>query len=312
MIVISNKPGQLGNMLFLFAHFIARARESDFHISNPAFESYAEYFPSTRDDLFCRYPARRSAVTPSPRLRRFLYRACNLVARALARAGGGAGRLRSYTIADWETVFPLDDPALVASARAGRLAFVRGWLFRDQAAFDKHAEAIRNFFRPLAEHRDNVDALIARAREDADVLVGVHIRHGIIHHANARHYWQPPEKYAEWMGRIETLFPSQRVAFLVCSDVKQDPVVFARHRTTFGNDHIIEDVYSFARCDYLFGPPSTYTMWASFYGNVPLHLVSTPDWEPRLEDFRIEDVCQPRHTLASPRREASAQEIAAR
>jgi hypothetical protein len=312
MLIIADKPGQLGNMLFLFSHFIARARESGFAVSNPAFENYARYFPSTRDDLFCRYPARRSALAGSPAARRLLYRASNFAARALTKLGGSLPRARAYTLRDWEEVFPLDDPNFIASARRHRLAFVRGWLFRDQAAFEKHAAAIRDFFQPLAEHRENVAALIARARANADVLVGVHIRHGIINFANARHYWNPPEKYAEWMSQIERLFPERRVAFLICSDVKQDPQVFSRFRTSFGNDHIIEDMYSFAACDYIFGPPSTYTMWASFYGEVPLRLVTSSDWEPRLEDFRIEDVCQPRHTLDATQPAGREMEAAAR
>jgi hypothetical protein len=298
-------------MLFLFSHFIARARESGLTVSNPAFEDYAEYFPSVRDDLFCRYPARPSAIRPSARLRRLLYRASNFAARVVTKLGGRLPLVRAYTLRDWDEVFPLDVPNFVASARRGRVAFARGWLFRDQAAFDKHADALRDFFRPLPAHERNVAALLARSREGADVLVGVHIRHGIINFANARHYWQPPEKYAEWMAKVERLFPGRRVAFLVCSDVKQDAAVFARQRTTFGNDHVIEDMYSFAGCDYLFGPPSTYTMWASFYGNVPLRLVTSGDWEPRLEDFRIEDVCQPRHTLARQRASARALETAA-
>ena len=31
----------------------------------------------------------------------------------------------------------------------------------------------------------------------------------------------------------------------------------------------IGDLYSLAACDYIIGPPSTYTQWASFYGQVP-------------------------------------------
>jgi len=30
-------------------------------------------------------------------------------------------------------------------------------------------------------------------------------------------------------------------------------------------------IFSFAKCDYIVGPPSTFTSWASFYGDVPVY-----------------------------------------
>ena len=54
MIVIVGKPGQLGNSLFLFANFLACAREYGLKVANPAFDEYAEYFKTTSRDFFCR------------------------------------------------------------------------------------------------------------------------------------------------------------------------------------------------------------------------------------------------------------------
>jgi len=289
MIVIADKPGQLGNMLFLFAHFIGRAIESDFMVSCLAFEDYAEYFPKTRDDLFCRFPARKSLLPGIRVLRKLLYRASSYTVRALAKAGGNFGFLKAIRLKDWVTTFPLDSREFLNMVRPGRVIFVHGWTFRDEAMFQKYADVIRDFFRPLEEHRANVEALMKRARAGAEVLVGIHIRHGIIDVANARQYWYEPQKYAEMMGKVESLFPGERVTFLICSDKQQESEVFSRFRFLFGNDQLVEDMYSFARCDYLFGPPSTYTMWASFYGKVPLYTVYDPNRVPRIEDFVIQD-----------------------
>jgi hypothetical protein len=62
-----------------------------------------------------------------------------------------------------------------------------------------------------------------------------------------------------------------------------------------GPGHFIEDLYALASCDYIIGPPSTFSQWASFYGNVPRYMVNykaeqfygVPSHEPRLGDFRI-------------------------
>ncbi len=56
MIVIARSFGQLGNRLFLYGHFIAAAAEYGVTLANPCFAEYAHLFPSTANDLWCRYP----------------------------------------------------------------------------------------------------------------------------------------------------------------------------------------------------------------------------------------------------------------
>ncbi|HAX17707.1 MAG TPA: hypothetical protein DCY00_03825 [Actinobacteria bacterium] len=51
-------------------------------------------------------------------------------------------------------------------------------------------------------------------------------------------------------------------------------------------NHFIEDLYSLALCDYIFGPPSTFSMWASFYGEVPLRFITNPDTDLSLDKFK--------------------------
>lgn len=291
VVIIADKPGQLGNMLFLFAHFIGRAIESNFTVINPAFENYARYFPMIKDDLFCRFPPHTSFVGRHTGLRKTVYRGSNFAVRALWRLGGNFGLIRSLTIPDWTTTLSLDGEEFLSLVQRRRLIFVRGWLFRDQKMLEKHADTIRKFFRPLPEHEKNVDELISRARQDSDVLVGVHMRHGIIDFDNARHYWHGPEQYAQMMEKVQALFPGKRVTFLICSDKEQSPEPFTKFRYLFGNYDLIEDMYSFARCDYIFGSPSTYTLWASFYGKVPICLVMNSDREFALDDFVMMPAC---------------------
>jgi hypothetical protein len=290
MIVIADKPGQLGNMLFLFSHFIGRAIESGFTVSALAFDDYAACFPSTKGDLFCRFPPKQSWVAGSPFLRRLLYRTSNLTVRALSKMGSNLGLVRAITLYDWESQFPLNGPEFSSAVQSGGLVFVRGWGFRDAESFKKHSDTIRDFFRPPEPNRRNIEDLISRARRDADVLIGVHIRHGFIHFENHRKYFYSTKRYAEMMNEAIALFPDQRVSFLICSDWPQDPGMFSRFTVTFGSGDLIEDIYAFSQCDYLIGPPSTFTMWASFYGKVPLNLIKRSDQRQNIADFVSVDV----------------------
>ena len=64
---------------------------------------------------------------------------------------------------------------------------------------------------------------------------------------------------------------------LVCSNASPPASAFAGCDVSAGIGHLVEDLYALARCDYLVGPPSTYTAWASFYGQVPLCHLETAE-----------------------------------
>jgi hypothetical protein len=283
MIVITNK-GWLGNALFVFANFIACAEEHNLSIANPALDEYAELFQTTSEDFFCRYPPRKSFYKGSKTTRRLLNRTAYSFTRALVRSGINWKRLRPITLDHGEEL-SLDSPEFAASLTRGQLIFVQGWLFRDHSNFTRHSDAIRKYFTPAQPFLDNIDSLIRQARETCDLLVGVHIRHGDFKTFMGGKYFFEIDEYIRVMERVAELFPDRRVGFLVCTNVEANSVALPRHQVTFGRGHIIEDMYSFARCDYIVGPPSTYTMWASFYGGVPLYMIEDSSKSPALTDF---------------------------
>ena len=288
MIIVASKPGQLGNILFVYSHVIARAIESNLSVANPALDEYADLFPSTRGDLLCRFPARQSRVGTTARRRKLVYRFFHGVGRILGKLKLDLPPVRQITLRDWHTEFDLGDPEFLAGLKPRQGVLLLGWLFRDPRAMEKHSGAVREFFRPHERNQQNIDELITRARQDSDVLVGVHVRHGIIHFANTRKYFYTAQRYGEMMDELVQLFPGKRVSFLICSDWPQDPKLFSRFKVTFGTGDLIEDMYGFARCDYLIGPPSTFTMWASFYGQVPLNIICRNDQPQALDDFRVQ------------------------
>jgi hypothetical protein len=283
MIVIAEKYGQLGNRLFVFAHVIAFAAERGARVANPSFDEYADFFRATRDDLFCRYPARRSLLK-SKRLRSILYRLVNRVANSLAYRSPESRWWAVVRIEEGESC-DLAGARFVALARDKKFVFTQGWLFRDQPGLDKHADAVRLYFRPAQEIERGVDALVQGARADCDVLVGVHVRQGDYRgFAGGKYFYETPQ-YVALMRGVERLFEGRRVKFLVCSNARHAPESFVGLAHAFGAGGVVEDMYSLARCDLILGPPSTYTLWASYYGDVPLYAVEDPSRAVALEDF---------------------------
>lgn len=110
------------------------------------------------------------------------------------------------------------------------------------------------------------------------MLIGIVIRHGDYRTWLDGKYFYSMETYTKLMKQVEALFSDKKAKFLICSDEEQDTNVFtsAMINFCFRSGHMIENLYSLAECDYIVSPPSTYGMWASFYGKTPLYIVNDP------------------------------------
>jgi hypothetical protein len=171
----------------------------------------------------------------------------------------------------------LGNPEFRRLVRKRKLLFVLGWEFRDRACLFRHQDAVRDFFRPNDEHVENIDKLITTARTGVDVLVGIHIRQGDFATYQGGEFFYSIPQYYEIMQRLDKLFSQRRVRFLVCSMEPVHASSFPHLRVLCGTGHPIEDMYALARCDYLAGPPSTFSAWASFHGKVPWWPLMTAD-----------------------------------
>jgi hypothetical protein len=288
MIVMFRKEGQLGNRLFNFANFIAFAEAECLTLANPSFSEYALLFSTTRHDLLCRYPPRRSILSRigALRVREALYSIVNFIARAMKKLKLDSRLVRVISIDD-NSFYVLDDNPLARLPFNGsRLVFVGGLQFRNLAAMKTHRQTICAYFRPLPVHQEKIYQAIDIARKNCDVLVGVHIRGGdYASHLGGRYCYTVPD-YIHVMRCVSTLFPGKRVVFLICSNSILDPEMFEEMNCHFGPNHHLQDMYAFAECDYIIGPPSTYTLWASFYGNVPLYFIQEPNKPVTLDMFK--------------------------
>jgi hypothetical protein len=283
MIVIAEKYGQLGNRLFVFAHILACALEHGLKVSNPAFDEYAQFFESTRRDLFCRHPPRVS-ILKGRRLRTWFYTLTWRVANSLFYRSPDNSFWKVIRISEDESC-DLADPKFLAAAKAKWFIFVQGWKFRDEPRLQKHADAIRKFFAPTEAVAQKVKSHIDTLRAECEVLVGVHIRQGDYRNFEGGRYFYESRDYARMMKEVEEFFPDERVGFLICSNAAQNPEIFADFKCAPGPGHFVEDMYALAGCDYIMGPPSTYTLWASFYGNVPLYQVKDASRSLSAADF---------------------------
>lgn len=282
MLVISAKSGQLGNRLLLFANFIAFAIENTLTVLNPAFEEYAEFFQGTAQNILCCYPPLPVLLPGNRKLRKFYYNLNSYLSEN--------GRFHAVEIKR-DKPFNWRDSNIAEQVKSKSIHFFKGWLFRDgwfvaeTANLRKHGDAIRTYFQPLQKYQKNIAKLISNIRNKTDILIGIHIRQGDYQqHQNGRYFYQA-EQYVKVMESAQMLFSDKKITFLICSNEKHEIHHFQHLSYVFGNNHIIEDMYALAECDYIIGPPSSYTMWASFYGERPLYMIRDVNKALERKDF---------------------------
>lgn len=284
----------MANRLMLFAHFMAMAEEQGHRIINFAFHSYADLFEVTRRDIYCRFPenGRRSwmdivpGVNPAVRKTRLFLRlvyAASLLNERLPVFGK-----KVVTLLEQPGVNNLGGPEVQNAIRDARIVLARGWMFRSPTDWmERHAEKIRAYFRPVAEFERAGNQAVERLRGNADVVVGVHIRHGDYRGWKDGQFYFPVSRYVEWMRQFAAQLPNRKVAFMVCSDESRSEAEFPGLSVGMGAESALGDLQALSRCDYIFGPKSTFTQWASFYGNKPLQLVYGGDDSMELQKFRV-------------------------
>lgn len=296
-LVIARRTGRLANRLILFSNVIAFAEERGYRVINPAFQSYSHLFEGTRDDmLLCPYPrpAREGrclgpgrVACESLRRSRILYHLTMHFSALLGRVPFLRGWLVTVTPSVYGRAVELSDPEILARFGHAKVVFLYGWEFRHSAGVERHAERIRRYFTPIRPHRSAIDGLVRRARAHYDLLIGMHVRRGDYRQYMGGRYFYPIEVYRRLMENIQSHFADRRLGFLICSDERLGRKQFGDLPVCFGTDVPVEDLYGFARCDLLVGPPSTFTQWASFYGQVPLWWVADPSAPVQNDRFAV-------------------------
>jgi hypothetical protein len=282
---ISEKIGRLGNRLHTFSRVISCALENNYTVMNPGFFRYADLFQTTSEDIFCRYPPKKSFFGGSKILRKFLY---ILVEWLIPRIGTVFKNkyLASIVLIPHTKELLLDSPDFFRSIKNKKIVFLWGFAFRNKVWQEKYADEVRSYFRPVDKYKENIIAPINYLRKSSVIIIGVSIRHGDYRTYEGGRYFYTTDTYVGIMAKIENLFPATKIGFLICSDEQKDVSKFSQFNYIFRVGEPIENLYSLAQCDYIISPPSSFSQWASFYGKVPFYVIKDPTADISLSDFK--------------------------
>lgn len=164
---------------------------------------------------------------------------------------------------------------------------VDSWYYRDYEALFEFQDAICSIFRPKEKYKAEIDRFIYSLMKDDKVLVAIHIRRGDYKTWHDGKYYYSDEEYKSWMECLAK-DSKRRIQFVLFSNEKLNLGYFSseNYDVCIGLGQAITDLYSMARCDYIIGPPSTYSWWAAFYGKKLYLTLYDKKQSIKLTDFK--------------------------
>lgn len=305
LIIYIDREGQLGNHLIIFSHLIAFARKHHCRLLNLGMTRFAEHFNGTKNSLvFCTYPMTSKNIPQwiGPRLvwlcRRYFSRILIVVFKKLYH-----GRFipRSWVIdfCDDRSKVSENLAKLKASVSQRRFIFLMGWSFRDVESVAESTDVIKDYFKNKNQHFNNVCELETSLRNDRDSLIGIHLRRGDYKYWAGGRYFYPLEIYADIIRFIQQQLIAKKPVFIVISDSPEDANTLKEMCSELSvvahSGYFIEDMLLLSRCDYIVGPPSTFSKWASFIGDTPIRFLDRRDTDCSINLFQLSSDLIPPH-----------------
>lgn len=166
--------------------------------------------------------------------------------------------------------------------------YTGGWYFRAHDLVEKHHDffmqkySLKYKYIPKAGLLDDIN----QWKLMNIIIVGIHIRRGdYISHEDGKYY--DGVIYKKYMKLMQDEI--YRVYERKCHFI-----IFSNEKTLIGENQFISksnnewyiDHYLMSNCDYLIGPPSTFTSWASYMGKVKMFHIETANDKLSLDKFK--------------------------
>ncbi len=180
-----------------------------------------------------------------------------------------------------------DHAALECKMLRHRHIVVSGWNVRFYDLFLKYRQEICDLFTLDSKYTEPVKEKMHKAETVQCAMVnglrlGVHIRRGDYAQWGDGKYYYADEVYAAHINRFAQMHPEAAVhVYLSTNDAG---VTAEKFQTLCPQVHIHhlqgsapEDLFMLSECDYLIGPPSTFSLVAAMYRDLPLYRMDTAD-----------------------------------
>ena len=176
---------------------------------------------------------------------------------------------------------------------------VSGWNVRFYDLFLKYRKEICELFTLDEQYTAPVKAKmppsVMSSAVETSLALGVHIRRGDYAQWQNGQYYFDDAVYAAHINRFAELHPGKTIhVFLSTNDSQVSAEAYQQSCPKVVIHHFKgsapEDLFMLSECDYLIGPPSTFSLVAAMYRDIPLYRMDVADEQQMTpESFRLFD-----------------------
>ncbi len=286
MIILGSKEGQLANRLWHMSNFIALADSKGQSLVHLYFSDYYNYF----NNSISKYQFIKILFKKNSRVNQSILLLIHYVLRVVIKLNipniFGFRIIVNHKYREDDSSFVINE--LFDNSKSLGIVF-SGWLFEYQNKTAALNSLIKNVFTPNEIYLSQVESYLGKYSFGDNINLAVHIRRGDYESYLGGKYFYDNKVYQTAIYSFISLhdLPISRFNIILFSNE------FVSLETPglnlfYEKRPDIVDLYLMSRCDYIIGPPSTFSMWASFYGSKPVWFIENPQSEIRaLSDFRI-------------------------
>lgn len=184
-----------------------------------------------------------------------------------------------------------DTSAQEAMMKKKKLVVAEGWEVAFPDLFLKYRSEIVSLFAFKEEISGKIRKYVQETAPADSIKLGIHIRRGDYARWNGGRYFFEDEVYISLIRQFAALFPDKRIVVYLCSN--DNKVNATDYRMLSGIDNVYrpdgnpaEDLCLLSLCDYVIGAPSTFSLVASLYRDIPLYWIEDKDEPLSLEVFK--------------------------
>lgn len=248
MIFVRDK-GQMCNNILQYGHMYAWGREHHKHTVSMRFAYKYQYFHICFTKYHC------------------------FLTYLFAKWGAALGLIPRVT---FPFVKGIDTKPLEEKLLRHNLVVAEGWRIEFPELFLKYKDEIVALFQFRSVIKERVKLRMTGKCCDKALRLGIHVRRGDYKVWNDGRYYFDDETYAAYIRLFLAMHPDKKVVvFLSTNDRNVNEESF---RSLCGHNAIYilnqgaaEDLCMLSECDYIIGPPSTFSLVASMYHDIPLH-----------------------------------------
>jgi len=266
-LILIKPNGNSSNRLVQNFHFEVFCEEHNIKFQNPTFSDMANYYVdpcSSETNRFLNF-LQIDLLGPIFHHSKFVKKVFSIV-WIISKFG-------FLKLVRFDRAKPNCEQRLLKAFGKNDIVYAGGWAFRVPELVEKHKSemALKYALKPDLINKNEFVTKVEDCKSNGYTLIGIHIRRGDYKTWKKGAYYYDDEMYKSQMDSISKQLLKQGIE-------KQLFILFSNESLQFeqtpnlliSKENWFIDHYVMSLCDYLIGPPSTFTLWASLIGQARL------------------------------------------